>query len=577
MVDHLSLAAIAEAYAAGETPASVLGRCRARIAEDAALNAWIYVISEAELAAYLEALESRPRGPLWGVPFAVKDNIDVAGLPTTAGCEAFRYVPEVSAPVVAALVAAGAIPLGKTHLDQFATGLVGTRAFSGPCLNSVDPAYLSGGSSSGSAVAVGRGHVAFSLGTDTAGSGRVPAAFNGLYGYKPSRGLLSTVGVVPACASLDCVSIFAPDLATLSAVADVAGAWQPEDARQHPFPQGLRALPQGTRGRLAVPEGPQLEFDGAYGQEDWQAALRQAEAAGFELVPFDPEPLLAAGRLLYEGPWVAERYGVVAEVLSSDPESVFPVTRSILAPAAGLTATAAYAALDQLKVLGHALARATEGTEAMLLPTAPGLYTQAEAAAEPVALNTRLGTWTNFMNLLGYCGVAVPTGTTAAGLPFGITLARPEGEDWSLLALAAQWRGEAPPRFSHRDEGLTVAVCGAHMSGLPLNGQLLGLGGIFLEATQSAPVYQFWHLPGGPPERPGMVRVPSGAAVALELWHLPYAGIGPLLEKIPSPLGLGTVLLADGRQVKGFICEAFGTEGGKDISAHGSWRAYLTS
>ena len=575
MAERLSLAAVSQAYAAGVAPRSLLTGCLARIAEDRSFNAWITVLSEAQLEAYLEALDTRPRGPLWGVPFAVKDNIDVAGLPTTAGCEAFAYTPSASAPVVQALIDAGAIPLGKTHLDQFATGLVGTRAFSGPCLNSVDPAYLSGGSSSGSAVAVGRGHVAFSLGTDTAGSGRVPAAFNGLYGLKPSRGLLSTKGVVPACESLDCVSIFAPDLETLSAVAEVASTYDSADDTQQPWPLGLRPVPGPGRGRLAVPLREQVALDGAYSLALWDEALAQAEAAGFTLVPFDAEPLLAAGRLLYEGPWVAERYAVVAPILESAPETLFPVTRSIVEPAEAFKATEAFAAFAKLKTLGHALAGAIADTEAMLLPTVPGLYTQEAAAADPVGLNSRLGIWTNFMNLLGYCGLAVPTGHTEAGLPFGITLARPEGEDAALLTLAAQWTGAAARPWAGRDPGLTVAVCGAHLSGLPLNGQLQSLGGIFLEATESAPLYRFCHLPGGPPERPGMVREREGAAIAVELWHLPYAGVGQLLEKIPSPLGLGTVPLSDGREVKGFICEAFGAEGGQDISAFGGWRAYL--
>jgi allophanate hydrolase len=492
-----------------------------------------------------------PQGPLHGVRVAVKDNIDVAGLPTTAGCPSFAYVPERSAFAVRRLEAAGALIVGKTNMDQFATGLVGTRSPYGACSSVFDPARVSGGSSSGSAVAVASGEVALGLGTDTAGSGRVPAAFNGIVGVKPTRGLVSTAGVVPACPSLDCVSVFAGSVSEgRRALAVLAGA-DPEDPHSRRNAQRPAALPL----RLGVPALSDLDAA-------WAAAV--AAAPVDEIVEVDLEPFLAAGRMLYAGPWLAERYAAVGHALGAP--DVDPVVREVISGGAGWSAADTFRAREVLAGLAARAARTWEAVDALLVPTAPFHPTRDEVADDPIGVNERVGTYTTFANMLDLCAVSLPAGRRSDGLPFGVTLLAPAFGDAALLDLAARWPSAA-------DAPVELAVCGAHMRRMPLNRQLLELGARFVRATVTSASYRLYALPGG--ERPGLVRSPGGRPISVEVWRLSAASLGALMARVPAPLAIGTVELADGSSPCGFLCEAHAVVDALDISMHGSWQAYL--
>ncbi|SEP19064.1 allophanate hydrolase [Aquisalimonas asiatica] len=558
-------------------------------------NIWITVLTDAQLEPYLQRLEAADPAelPLYGVPFAMKDNIDLAGVPTTAGCPDYAYTPEASAFVVQRLIDAGAVPVGKTNLDQFATGLVGTRSPYGACGNAFDPAYVSGGSSSGSAVSVALGQVCFSLGTDTAGSGRVPAAFNNLVGVKPTCGLLSASGVVPACRTIDTISIFATTAADAQQVLDVAASYDPDDAYARPDtvpPLGHGRIP--TEGfRFGVPGAAQLAF---FGNHEASALFDQAvarlQAVGGTPVELDFEPFLEAARLLYEGPWVSERYTAIRDFIERHPESLFDVTREIIGGGGAPLATDAFAAQYRLQ----ALRRRTEATwsdvDLVVTPTAGTIYTIDAVNADPVRLNSNLGYYTNFMNLLDFSALAVPAGFQSEGLPFGVTLFAPAFYDQDLLAIGdrlhrtqdvtlgatgAAMPAGAPVDARHQHT-IPVAVCGAHMRGLPLNWQLTERRARFREVARSAPEYRFYALPGGPPHRPGMVHVGAGGgSVGLEIWDVPADRFGSFVAGIPAPLGIGRVRLDDGREVPGFICEASGAEGAEDITHLGDWRAWL--
>lgn len=589
---RLTLSDLATAYAAGTRPTEVLSQVFARLdaAEDPAI--FIAMPDRAALLAEAEALgDHDPAKPLWGVPFAVKDNIDVAGLPTTAACPAYAYVPDSDAFIVARLRAAGALCLGKTNLDQFATGLVGVRSPYGVPRNALDPEIVPGGSSSGSAVAVARGIAAFALGTDTAGSGRVPAALNNIVGLKPTLGAFSANGVVPACRSIETPSVFALTVDDAHAVFRVACAHDPADAFSRtvaaPAPTTAKAPPV-----IGIPDGDSIRFCGdAVQAESFAASVNLLRGTGAEIREIDFAPLYAVADMLYEGAWVAERYTVIADLLARDPAAILPVTRQIICKAESLSAADAFRGIYRLKELARAAEPALVAVDMLCVPTIPTFYSVDELAVDPVTPNSNLGTYTNFVNLLDMCGLAVPTPARSDGRPGSVTLLAPAGQDAALAATARAleaagtrtlgatgWQRPAQsPLPAAKPACLTIAVCGAHMTGLPLNAQLTSNGARFLRTARTSDAYRLYALPGGPPARPGLVRgAPgSGAPIALELWELPLDRVGHFLAGIPAPLGLGTVALEDGSSVTGFLCEAVAISGAEDVTATGDWRVHL--
>jgi len=598
MTEHpfdLRLDRLSRAYIAGElTPRTLIVRLRKQaLALDPAFHLFIHVLSEAELEPYLAALDGRSPAelPLYGVPFAIKDNIDLAGVPTTAACPAFAYTPERSATLVERLVALGAVPLGKANLDQFATGLNGTRSPYGACRNSVHPDYPAGGSSAGSALAVALGVASFALGTDTAGSGRVPAALNNLVGLKATRGLLSTAGVVPACRTLDCTTFFTATAAEASRLLALTAGLDARDDYSRANPQWNDAGAFGTPRpgvRFGVPR--QLEFGGCPESPAlFAATVERLKALGGEAVEIDFAPFLEAARLLYEGPWVAERYSVAGALIERDPDAVLPVIRDVLAKAPDISAVDAFRAQYRLQALKAEADRVLAGLEVVLTPAYPRPVTLAELQADPVGANSVLGAYTNFMNLLDYAAVAVPAGFMANGVPWGVTVfGRAFTDQWLLgladamqrahsLPLAGARPFDAPsPAGLARNDRARVVVCGAHLDGLPLNWQLRVRGGRLVRATHTAPHYRLYALAGGPPQRPGLQRVPAGgAAIAVEVWELPASELGSFLTGIPAPLGLGNVELEDGHWETGFICEGHAIDGAKDITERGGWRNHI--
>ena len=588
--DSLDLATLGARLRGGALhPREVVDGVLARIAGRGDDRTWIHLAPRAALAARADELERRGPGglALYGIPFAVKDNIDIAGMPTTAACPEFAYTPAESSPVVQALLDAGAIAIGKTNLDQFATGLVGTRSPYGACANTFDTRYVSGGSSSGSAVAVAAGLAGFALGTDTAGSGRVPAAFNNIVGLKPTRGLLSTRGMVPACRSLDCASVFALTAEDAAAVLRIACGFDALDPWSRRA--GAAALPDTIADcRIGVPRASQLEFFGNRDAERlFAGAIGTLERLGARRVEIDLEPFLEAARLLYGGPWVAERYLAIRDFFDRRPEALFPVTREIVAGAAKYSAADAFAAEYRLQEIRRAVEPVWRGIDLLATPTAGTIYTIAEVTADPIRLNTNLGYYTNFMNLLDLAAIAVPAGFQANGLPFGITLAAPAFADEGLCRLggvvhralvgtmgATKMPLPAPAAAAAVASGLVrIAVCGAHMSGLPLNHQLTDRGARLVRTCRTAPHYRLYALAGFTPARPGMVRSEgNGAAIEVEVWAVPAAAVGSFVDGIPPPLGIGTVELEDGEQVRGFVCEGYAVAGARDVSALGSWR-----
>ena len=531
--------------------------------------------------------------PLYGVPFVVKDNIDVAGLPTTAACPEFVRHPAASAHVVARLESAGAIVIGKTNLDQFATGLVGVRSPHGAPRNALRADFIPGGSSAGSATAVGAGLVPFALGTDTAGSGRVPAGLNGIVGLKPSLGALSMTGVMPACRTLDTISIFALNVADAFAVFQVACGFDSADFSSRPFPAPHLSQPPAHL-RVGVPRAAQRHF---FGDADAEAAfardIDRLANSGAQIAEIDMEPFYAVARLLYEGPWVAERYSAAKPLIETRPEALHPVTRAIILGAKKHDAVAAFEASYKLGALRLATVPLWAKMDVLAVPTIPRPYTLAQVAADPVMLNSNLGTYTNFVNLLNLAAIAAPSGHRADRLPSSLSFIGPSGSDGFLagIASAAQAasgttmgatgrKAASVAALAHAPPGMiALAVVGAHLSGLPLNRELVELGGIFLREVETSPSYRLYALPGTTPPKPGLLRVAAeqGIAIKAEVWALDPAAFGRFVADIPSPLGIGTLVFSDGTNAKGFLVEAEAVKSATDISDSGGWRAYLAA
>ena len=595
VIQSLDLTGLARAYRDGVlTPSGLIDDVLGRIAGRGEDSVWISRMPEGAVAGRAAALTAlsaagRQRLPLYGIPFAVKDNIDVAGLPTTAACPAFAYEPTEDAEVVAKLKAAGAIVVGKTNLDQFATGLNGTRSPHGAPRSVFDPAYISGGSSSGSAVAVASGLVAFSLGTDTAGSGRVPAAFNNLVGVKPTRGLVSSTGLVPACRSLDCITVFAATAGDVAAVLAVMRGHDPRD----PYSRVPERRPLPLTGfRFGILTGAEREF---FGDREtaalYDAAVTRLSALGGTPVGIDYAPFRESADLLYGGPWIAERLAADAEFPAGHAADMDPTVEKIIAGATNHSAVDAFRGQYRLEALRQQTLAEWAKVDLLLLPTAATTYTVEAMRADPIALNSTLGRYTNFVNLLDCAAIAVPAGFRPDGIPAGVTLIGPAFSDEALAVLGDRLHralGAGPGVDRHgalpgaplapSAEGLIpIGVVGAHLSGMPLNHQLTAPGGVLLKATRTAPDYRMFVLPDTVPAKPGVIRDPgfAGPGLEIEVWGLPPAAAGAFVAAIPAPLGIGKVRLADGSEVSAFLCESHAVAGAEEITALGSWRAHM--
>jgi allophanate hydrolase len=550
---------------------------------------WIHLIPRTEVLRRAKMLPQNGEKPLFGIPFAVKDNIDVVDIPTTAACPEFSYVPSETAPAVQRLLDAGAMLIGKTNLDQFATGLVGVRSPYGACSSVFSRDYISGGSSSGSAVAVAAGLVSFALGTDTAGSGRVPAAFNNIVGLKPSRGLLSTRGVVPACRSLDCVSLLTLTAGDADSILSIAAGYDLRD----PYSRRLTTpavFPAQTRIGILSSLDP---IDEPF-RELYRQAAQRLETLGHSVVEIDITPFLGVTELLYGGPWVAERFAAVGGFITDHADEVDPVVRDIILTGQKFSAVEAFQGLYALEHFRRSTDFTWAKVDVLLLPTTPAIYRIEEVRADPIALNTRLGTFTSFVNLLDLAAIAIPAGFSAHGLPFGVTLVGPAFSDYGLVALAQSYLHSLKPLLggskeiysdSNSSASVTdpkiahIAVVGAHLSGLPLNHQLIDRGAKLIASTMTAPEYRLYALPDTDPLKPGLVRTKAGegSSIAIEVWELSQEAFGSLVEIVPPPLTIGTLRLWDGQLVKGFLCESVGAEQAQDISRFGGWRNYLQS
>jgi allophanate hydrolase len=597
-VRSLDFATLAQAYESGEImPEQVVRAVYQRIAARGRDNVWIALLPEDAAVAMARALGPRPdpRKQLWGLPFAIKDNIDVAGVPTTAACPAFAYTPAASATAVARLIEAGAIPIGKTNLDQFATGLIGTRSPYGTPVNPFGARYAPGGSSSGSAVAVAAGLVSFALGTDTAGSGRVPAGFNNIVGVKPTRGLVSTRGVVPACRSLDCVSVFALTAEDALAALRAMAGYDAADSLSDPMADRIALdwqAPSSTF-RFGVPLRGQLRFFGDDAMaRAFDASLDRLAAMGGERVDIDFGPFVEIASLLYAGPWVAERAAAVGDFIARHPGDVWPATRSIISGAERFSAVDLFKAQYKLAELKRLIEPVWKDIDMLAVPTAGTMPTVDADRAEPIARNSELGYYTNFVNFLQYAAIAVPAAFLADGRPNGITLVAPAFRDAFLAALGGRFhrasdtamgatgiRPPAPPQpAAPRPGPIALAVVGAHLSGQPLNHQLTERGATLLRACRTAPHYRLYALAGTKPAKPGVLRVEAGgAAIAIEIWSLDETSFGQFVAAVPPPLAIGSLETEDGAWVKGFVCEPCGLGDARDISDFGGWRAYLES
>jgi allophanate hydrolase len=580
----LEIPTIQAAYRAGTlTPVALITELIARIDSYPDKAVFISRVDSETLLAQAVALDLSQIDnlPLFGIPFVAKDNIDAAGIPTTAACPAFAYTPEHDSTVIAKLRAAGAILLGKSNLDQFATGLNGTRSPYGAPRSVFNADYISGGSSSGSAVAVGAGLAVFSLGTDTAGSGRVPAMFNNLVGLKPSIGRISATGVVPACKSLDCVSIFANSAADAAAILRIAEGLDETDAYSR-APTNAPPPPPPTVGILR-PDQRDFETAALY-----DSALAKAAELGWNLVEIDYTPLLEIAKSLYGGPFVAERLAAIKPFFETNADDINQVVRQIIEGATTHTAADLFAEIYRIKSLSRAARHQLDACDFLLLPTAPTTYTVEAMQADPIRLNANLGTYTNFVNLLDLAAIAIPTGFSAAGLPFGVTLVGPAFSDLALASFAeALHLAAAPGAGKSRaipqarlaplpDQNIKLVVAGAHLSGMVLNHELLALDAKLLAATTTGPDYKLYALATTPP-KPGLAHSPgfTGPGIAVEVWSLTPENFGKFVAALPAPMGIGRVTLADGTTHPGFLCEAYALQNALDITSYGGWRDYL--
>ena len=599
----LDLQAVESGYRTGSfSPTELILEMVERGSTEEAAGVWLHRAAKDDLIRNIKEIEARRAAgvalPLFGVPFAVKDNIDVAGMPTTAACPAFAYTPKRSALAVQRLLDAGAIVLGKTNLDQFATGLVGTRSPYGTPRNPFDHRYIPGGSSSGSAVAVATGMAVFALGTDTAGSGRVPAAFNNVVGLKPSRGLISTTGVVPACRSLDCVSVFALSCADAWRVFEVARHFDATDpfAREWDAIASSRARRTDGLFRFGLPDPDHLEFFGdQIAGNAFTQGVETLRAMGGQPMAIDFAPFREAARLLYDGPWVAQRLLAGGKILDESPEQLDDSVKAVLHGAKRFTAEDVFRAQETLHLLDRRTQAVWRDVDVLVTPTAPTIYTIAQVQADPLRLNTNLGYYTNFVNLLDLCALAVPAGFRPDQLPFGITLMAPRGYDARLAALGTRYHtlssntagifqrpwpaGDEAPVLEANPRGIDLAVVGAHLSDEPLNHQLIDVGATFVRRTRTAAHYRLFELPNTTPSKPGLVRCETneGAAIELEIWRLSPEGFGAFVSGIPAPLCVGSIELEDGDRVHGFLCEHHAVVRARDISSFGGWRVFRRS
>lgn len=573
---------------------------QAYLSLDVADNAWISVASEACMMEQVQRIErlvmaaggDRSQLPLYGIPFAVKDNIDAAGWLTTAACSEYAYLAEEHATAVKLLLQAGALLVGKTNLDQFATGLVGVRSPYGAVVNPFNEEYISGGSSSGSASVVARGLVPFSLGTDTAGSGRVPAAFQNIVGLKPTRGWFSTKGVVPACRTLDCVSVFALTVEDAHEIAAILGRHDEEDPYSRTIVQKGAAVVNVDAPRVGIPQ--HVEFFGDIQAEHaFQQAVTHWQQLGAVLVPMDFSPFAQLAELLYQGPWVAERYVTIETLVKNQAASIHPVVCGIIAGASRYSAVDGFKAEYQRAALAAEIRQALEAVDALMVPTTPSIYRISEVEDDPIRLNSRLGTYTNFTNLADLAALALPGPFRRDGLPAGITLLANAASDERLGRLGQRWQESlrlnlgATTRPYHRREHtfptekhqVRLAVVGAHLRGMPLNGQLTARGASFIAAKKTAKQYRFFALPGTVPPKPALMRVEPdvGEQIDVEIWSMPLENYGSFVAEVPAPLGIGSVRLADGSEVDGFICEPYAFDGATEITSFGGWKAYLKS
>lgn len=561
-------------------------------------SAWISIATDDNIASQLRNLESLAQEkaitdlPLYGIPFAIKDNIDALGWKTTVACPDFMFEPNKNATVVKKLLDAGAILIGKTNLDQFATGLVGTRSPYGIVPNTFNPKFVSGGSSSGSASVVARGLVCFSLGTDTAGSGRIPAAFNNIVGTKPTPGLVSTEGVFPACKSIDCVSIMTLTAADADIVLNVAKSTEHDKALETQFhPRSTPISNFINPIRIGIPISCQFLDNGQY-QEAFTEALQIAKGLNVEFVPVDIDSFVKAGKLLYDGPWVSERFAVTEDFLNSNPNAFDTSVRQIILSGAPYSAAQGFRAIYQLKELEIETKKSWSKCDVILVPSAPNHPTIEDLKNHPIVKNSELGMYTNFVNLLRLCAIAVPSGFTKTGLPFGITLIAQEGSDNALLKLASQWQvlfelslgisnikgtlEEHTILETTKNDVTQIAVVGAHLSGLPLNWQLTERRSRLVKVCKTAKSYRLFALPNTHPPKPGLIKCPSdGVSIELEVYEMPSNQLGSFLNLIPPPLGLGNIELEDGSLVKGFICEQYAVHEAQDISNLGGWKSYI--